>query len=219
MWHYTGNPGASADGHYTYFGFTLPGMNAETERAYSAGEITKQERDQRLRYASANVFIDKTKILVIIPLDEESWHASQANPYSIGIELCIEEDGSFHPETVRNAVEFGKWLSAEWGLKTCDYLRHFDVTGKRCPLPWLDDVAPGAWESFKKAVDNTTDQEEETVNLTTEQWGALAASLSKAYQCGLLGDYRFVEKAYNGTLTRSELDVANNVILVNRSTS
>lgn len=43
----------------------------------------------------------------------------------------------------------------------------------------------------------------------------LGNSLDGLYHNGLLGDYGWVEKAYKGELTRSELDVANNLILVN----
>lgn len=53
------------------------------------------------------------------------------------------------------------------------------------------------------------------LKLTTEGWGTLALSLQKAYDEGLLGDYTFVAKASSGELTRSELDVANNLIIVN----
>ena len=65
---------------------------------------------------------------------------------------------------------------------------------------------------------DSIDVEEEDdmkLELTTEGWGALAGSLQKAYDNGLLGDYHFVAKASAGTLTRSELAVANNLIIVN----
>lgn len=57
----------------------------------------------------------------------------------------------------------------------------------------------------------------EELKLTTEEWGALSASLDKAYYAGLLGDYRFVEKAQKGTLTRSGLEVAVSIIAVNKA--
>ena len=98
--HYTANAGASAENHYRYFG-NLEG-----------------------RYASAHFFIDSKDSLCIIPLNEVAYHANDvqkrnsdgsayrgvsalkpnANYLSIGIELCIEKDGSFHPETIKKAV-------------------------------------------------------------------------------------------------------------------
>jgi N-acetylmuramoyl-L-alanine amidase CwlA len=135
VWHYTANPGASADNHVRYFGETIANQNPNDN-----------EKDT---YASAHVFIDRVKTLVIIPLDEVAYHATAANPYSIGVELCIEEDGSFHPETIRQAIEFGAKLAKDYTLNPLtDYIRHFDVTGKICPKPWVDD--PAAWDDFKK---------------------------------------------------------------------
>jgi N-acetyl-anhydromuramyl-L-alanine amidase AmpD len=169
------------------------------------------------RYASAHIFVDQGDAVLIIPLEEMAYHASQANPYSIGVEMCIEKDGTFHSDTVRRGVAIVAELCKQYGLNPQrDVIRHYDVTGKICPKPYVDE--PEAWEAFKMAVDRTmrgeTDEMDE-LKLTTEGWGALAGSLQKAYEKGLLGDYRFVAKASKGILTRSELDVANNLILVN----
>lgn len=194
-WHYTGNPGASAANHVGYFGKTLP----------ASGD----------RYASAHIFIDATEAVLIIPLNEEAYHASQANAYSIGIELCVEADGTFHPDTVQRAVEIGAELCKRYTLDPFhDNIRHYDVTGKICPRPWVMD--PWAWSEFKTSVDREMeDYDMDRLTLNDEQWAALVASLQKAYDDGLLGDYRFVERAYKGKLTHSELGVANNLIIVN----
>lgn len=124
VWHYTANPGASAANHYLYFS------------------------NLRGRYASAHIFIDSKEAICIIPLDEVAYHANQANPYSIGIELCIERDGSFHPNTIVQALSIGKELNRMYGLTISDQLRHFDVNGKICPKPWVD--IPGSWQDFKQ---------------------------------------------------------------------
>lgn len=134
VFHYTANPGATAENHFHYFGENLANQNPNDSVPDT--------------YASAHVFIDRVQVLVIIPLDEVAYHATNANPYSIGIELCIESDGSFHPDTIKQAVEFGVKLCKEYNLSpNTDYLRHYDVTGKICPKPWVDDKA--AWEAFK----------------------------------------------------------------------
>lgn len=139
VFHYTANPGASADNHFKYFGETLANQDP-----------TDNKKDT---YASAHVFIDRVKTLVIIPLDEVAYHASNANAYSIGIELCIEKDGSFHPETIKRAIEFAAEMCSCYKLSPLtDFIRHFDVVGKICPKPWVDD--PAAWEKFKIDVDN-----------------------------------------------------------------
>lgn len=205
VWHYTANPGATAENHYQYFGFTLPAADREILRQKDAGELDAVEAQKRLVFASANVFIDKNETLVIIPLDEESWHASRANPYSVGVELCIEPDGSFHPETVRRAAELGRYLNAKYNLKTSDYMRHYDVTGKICPKPWVDN--PAAWEAFKQHVAQKGDGK--VPNWTDEQWTQFAKTLNDLYQLSVAGeithpvfsDYTYAEKAYNRELS------------------
>jgi N-acetylmuramoyl-L-alanine amidase len=136
VWHYTANPGATAQGHYLYFD-SLKKQNARD--------------DDEDRYASANTFIDRYQILEIIPLDEKAYHASVANGYSIGVELCIEKDGTFHPNTIKQAIEYGEYLAKTYGLDPLnDFIRHFDVTGKLCPKRWVE--KPAEWIQFKKDV-------------------------------------------------------------------
>ncbi|WP_047757580.1 N-acetylmuramoyl-L-alanine amidase family protein, partial [Geobacillus sp. ZGt-1] len=89
--HWTANPGASAANHFTYFDRTII---------------------QAQRYASAHIFVDKNEALCIIPLDEVAYHANDgtyrgvpelkpnANFLSIGVEMCVEKDGTFHPDTI-----------------------------------------------------------------------------------------------------------------------
>lgn len=138
--HWTANMGASAANHVRYFGQTLP--------------VAKD------RYASAHIFIDPVDSVLIIPLDEVAYHAEQANPYSIGIEMCVEKDGSFNSETVRRAVAVTAALCKQYGLNPLrDVIRHFDVTGKICPRPYVDD--PAAWEAFRASVDRATRGETE----------------------------------------------------------
>ena len=131
--HYTANPGASAQNHYKYFS-NLSG-----------------------RYASAHFFVDSVDALCIIPLNEVAYHANDvqkrvngaayrgvaelkpnANLLSVGIELCIEKDGSFHPETLEKAENVAAELCRRYKLNPLDdIVRHFDVTAKNCPAPWV----------------------------------------------------------------------------------
>lgn len=139
VFHYTANPGAGADNHFKYFNDTIGNQNPND--------------DEKDTYASAHVFIDRVKTLIIIPLDEVAYHAGNSNSYSIGIELCIEKDGSFHRETIKRAMEFAADMCKRYNLSPrTDFIRHFDVTGKICPKPWVDD--PAAWDKFKIDMDN-----------------------------------------------------------------
>lgn len=194
VWHYTANPGASAANHYTYF-----------------NNLTS-------RYASAHIFIDSKEAVCIIPLDELAYHANQANPYSIGVELCIERDGTFHPNTIKQALAIGKDLNRRYGLTISDQLRHYDVNGKICPKPWVDNH--GAWEEFKRQLFAPETKEDEVLKLEQWQWKMLGDALGNMYQASVKGqvkpalitDYTWAEKAYKGQLTQSELAWLNMVV-------
>lgn len=138
VWHYTANPGASAANHERYF------------ESLKNQDTTDSNTD---RYASAHIFVDRDSALEIIPLDEEAYHAGQAwyNMNSIGIELCIEKDGSFHPDTIARAVKIGAVLCKRFDLNPLTKtIRHYDVTGKICPKPWVEN--PKDFFDFKNRV-------------------------------------------------------------------
>ena len=94
------------------------------------------------------------------------WHPECRNGNSIGIEMCSRKraDGSYYilPETVANAATLAKGIMQRYGIDTDHVLRHYDVTGKRCPMPWVDD--PAQWAAFLAMLtpeNTTTDEEDE----------------------------------------------------------
>lgn len=130
--HYTANHGGTADNHFSYF------------------------NNLKDRYASAHIFVDRAKALEIIPLDEVAFHANErkagplipslkatapyykggnANLISIGIEMCMEKDGTIHSDTVARTILVVQKLQKQFGVQPI--YRHFGVTGKRCPLPFV----------------------------------------------------------------------------------
>lgn len=140
--HWTANFGATANGHYNYFN-TLDG-----------------------RYASAHLFVDKVEALCIIPLNEVAYHANDgtykgiqelkpnANLLSVGIEMCVEKDGSFHPDTIKRTIEVAVELCKMYKLDPMtDIVRHYDITHKNCPAPWVKDES--LFLTFKQNVEKT----------------------------------------------------------------
>ncbi len=91
------------------------------------------------------------------------WHPECRNANSIGIEMCSRKraDGSYYilPETVANAATLAKDIMQRYGIDTEHVVRHYDVTGKRCPMPWVDD--PAQWAAFKAMLTTNTDEEDE----------------------------------------------------------
>ena len=95
------------------------------------------------------------------------WHPECRNANSIGIEMCSRKraDGSYYilPETVANAAALAREIMQRYGIDTDHVLRHYDVTGKRCPMPWVDD--PAQWTAFLAMLTLGRTNEEEDENM------------------------------------------------------
>ncbi|WP_411810344.1 peptidoglycan recognition protein family protein [Bacillus glycinifermentans] len=116
------------------------------------------------RKASAHYFVDRKEAQHIIPENEVAYHAHDqnrcyvsflkpnANTTAIGVEMCVEKDGKIHSETVQNAAELVADLCKRYGLSTNKIVRHYDVTGKNCPAPWVSDSSQ--LTAFRKKVDS-----------------------------------------------------------------
>lgn len=162
--HYTANNGGTADNHFCYF------------------DTLKD------RYASAHIFVDRIKALEIIPLDEVAFHANErkegpliaslkatapyygggnANLISIGIEMCMEKDGTIHPDTIARTILVVQMLQQKYGKHPI--YRHYDVTGKLCPALFVANKA--LWEKFKLDVEKKeeTKVDQEKLVLTPGQ--------------------------------------------------
>ena len=74
-------------------------------------------------------------------------------------------DGSYYilPETVANAAALAREIMQRYGIDTEHVLRHYDVTGKRCPMPWVDD--PAQWTAFLAMLTPEHPNEEEDENM------------------------------------------------------
>ena len=109
--------------------------------------------------ASAHYFVDEHGAMQSVREGDTAWHCGARaywhpecrNGNSIGIEMCSRKraDGSYYikPETVANAAALAREIMQRYGIDTDHVLRHYDVTGKRCPMPWVDD--PAQWAAFK----------------------------------------------------------------------
>lgn len=127
--HYTANPAASAYNHFLYFG----------------------RQDVR---ASAHYFVDKKEIIQILEDDWHGWHCGAKtykhqecrNSNSIGIEMCIEKDWSLSEIVVEKTIQLTRMLMKKYNIPIQNILRHYDVTGKNCPAPFVQN--PERWQNF-----------------------------------------------------------------------
>lgn len=111
------------------------------------------------RNASAHYFIDENSVYQCVKDSDMAWHCgakSYKHPYcrnsnSLGVELCSRKDSKgnyyFKDKTVDNAVELVKMLMTKYNVPIANVIRHYDVTGKNCPAPFVRDNK--AWQDFK----------------------------------------------------------------------
>ena len=136
--HYVGNPNSTAMANRSYF-----------ENQKNGG-----------RYVSSHYIVGLDgEILRCVPENEVAYCSNRANTYSISIECCHPDaTGKFTEETTASAAELCAYLLKKYGLSVDDLIRHYDVTGKQCPLWFVPtkyqsaDVANARWAGFKALV-------------------------------------------------------------------
>ncbi|MBP3634226.1 MAG: N-acetylmuramoyl-L-alanine amidase [Oscillospiraceae bacterium] len=161
--------------HYT----AVPNDTAENEGAYFAREQVG---------ASAHYFVDEKTIVSSVPEEYAAWHCGAAsyrhdrcrNSNSIGVEICTKGthgDYRFHPQALERARQLLRKLMERYQIPAERVLRHYDVTGKLCPAPFVGQ-GQAAWEEFKEGL---------TVYQTLEQLPAWARpTAEKLVQQGIL---------------------------------
>lgn len=131
--HYTANNGDTAKGNTSYF---------------------KSEN----RGASAHYFVDKNSIWQCVEDNNTAWHCGTKGTYysncrnasSIGIEMCsviVNGKYAIPDQTVTNTIELTKYLMNKYNIPVENVIRHYDVTHKSCPEPFVRDISQ--WNSFK----------------------------------------------------------------------
>lgn len=129
--HYTGNPGSTAKGNRDYF---------------------ENLRIKKTTYASSHYVVGlEGEIIQCIPLTEISYASNNRNGDTIAIEVCHKDkSGKFNEDTYQSLVELVAWLCGKYNLDKDGIIRHYDVTGKKCPKYFVDHE--DAWEQFKEDV-------------------------------------------------------------------
>lgn len=122
------------------------------------------------RGASAHYFVDfDGSIWQSVEDGDIAWHCGAKsyvhpecrNANSIGIEMCVRNNGSqadtsrdwyFEDATVQAAIELTKDLMVKYHIPADRVIRHYDVTGKICPNPYVYNDGKHTWDHFKAAL-------------------------------------------------------------------
>lgn len=136
-------------------------------------------RESGLR-ASAHYFVDPNGVVQSVKDGDTAWHCGRErggsyyndcrNANSIGIEMCsVIKNGVYMipDETVKNAAALVRTLMKKYHVPLSRVCRHYDVTHKDCPEPWVRN--PKQWENFKKML-----TEKEVEDMTEAQTRAIA---------------------------------------------
>ena len=102
--------------------------------------------------ASAHYFIDDItpEIYQSVAEGDTAWHAGdwQMNCRAIGIEV-VSAGEDFSATEVEKLGWLVRKLMAKYGIGASGVIRHYDVTGKLCPAPY---VAASKWAALKAAI-------------------------------------------------------------------
>lgn len=129
--HYVGNPGTTAQQNRDYY-------------ANPSSEVS-----------SHFVIGLKGEIIQCIPLHEKSSASNHRNKDTISIEVCHpDESGKFTDASYQSLVKLTAWLLDICDLDSNDVIRHYDITGKQCPLYFVTN--DGEWKKFINAVEDNS---------------------------------------------------------------
>lgn len=117
--------------HYT----ANPGTTAQNNRDYFEGL-----KDSQLTKSSSNFVIGiDGEIIQCVPTSEIAYASNEANIYSVSIEVCHEDEtGEFTEAAYESLVALTAYLCDKFDLESEDVIRHYDVTGKLCPLYFVE---------------------------------------------------------------------------------
>lgn len=135
--HYTANPGTSAMANRNYF----EGL-----------------KDSHTTYASSHFIVGLDgEIIQCIPTGEIAYASNERNSDTISIEVCHpDETGKFNDASYDSLVWLVGWLCEYLDVSPENVIRHYDVTGKSCPLYYVDHE--DAWLEFKANVQTWVDE-------------------------------------------------------------
>lgn len=116
------------------------------------------------RGASANWFVDDIEAVQVVKDSDRAWHCGDGlkkgnggkyfnkctNSNSIGIEMCCFMNNGkldISEKTIANTIELVKELMPKYNIPVENVIRHYDVTNKICPAPFVENES--RWNDFK----------------------------------------------------------------------
>ncbi|MBO4685860.1 MAG: N-acetylmuramoyl-L-alanine amidase [Lachnospiraceae bacterium] len=133
--HYDGIPGTSAIDRRNYY---------ESKK----GSKSDKDTPESMHF----VVGPEGEIIQCIPVTEAAYASKGSNADSLSVEFCSTgADGSVSKEEYVSLVTLVGYLCKEYDLDADDIKRHFDISGKQCPLFFVTNQ--DAWKQFLSDVE------------------------------------------------------------------
>lgn len=143
------------------------------------------------RGASAHYFVDDNEIWQVVEDNDTAWHVGSNKYYcnarnsnSIGVEMCCYKNNGvldISQKTINHTIELVKSLMKKYSIPVENVVRHYDVTRKNCPAPFVKDLT--RWNNFKAALSS-----QPVKDTTVLEWQKV---MNKVYKCRLEEDNIF----------------------------
>lgn len=143
------------------------------------------------RSASAHYFVDENEIYQVVLDKDSAWHVGAStyvhnycrNSNSIGIEMCsrIDSAGNYYikDEIVDSTVNLVQDLMNTYDIPIENVLRHYDVTGKTCPAPFVNNEI--IWSNFKNKLEEKSMTVYEAKNIIKAKVGLSDSTIEFLY--------------------------------------
>ena len=150
--HYTANDGDTAISNAKYFANGSRGASAHY--FVDSKNIVQSVKDDYVAWAvGGNKYDDTTKT------GGGKFYGKCNNNNSLSIEICDDiKNNAIYPtdSTINNIIELVRTLMKKYNISINNVIRHFDVTGKKCPMYWCGDSQKnGKWQKFKNSILNS----------------------------------------------------------------
>lgn len=132
--HYTGQAGTGADRLALYYANVAAGMFPDKPNSWTSTQYIVGLNGEIIR---------------IVPDNEISYAASGHNDGTLHIEVCYKNSsGEFEQTSKTELRELVQYLMKEYSIPANKVLRHYDLTGKRCPAYYVDETRWAALHEY-----------------------------------------------------------------------
>lgn len=132
--HYNGQAGTGADRLALYYANVAAGMFPDKPDSWTSTQYIVGINGEVIR---------------IVPDNEVAYAAANRNNGTIHIEVCYKQNsGEFEQVSKAALRELVQYLMKKYGISADNVVRHYDLTGKYCPMYYVDETRWAALHEY-----------------------------------------------------------------------